>query len=469
MGLLDLVKKAGSGIVNGIDRMAYNSAGGGLLGSALPGQQLPTTGLLAASQYDDEGNPIPQTPIAPVAPPGWQPTPDQRHNMRAQFGAAIGSAIAGNKPLGQGLQEYRQNVQNDVLTGRALQQAQAKQQATAAFQQEMQAAAGSLPAQQQVLMKYSTVLGPAETKAYQDVIKGMEPPKPVADDIVGDAFAATGPDGKLGMFLKTKSGKIIPTNMAPQRTLSTDGQGNIYDTHASGDPIVREGEKKPPAPVQYDTVQTDQGIVRVPKTGENPTVQPLMGADGKPLRPFRVPRDTTASDMTALDRETTKFGKPYEKHVADASAQIDKIDEARSMINGNASAQALGIPKVLTAVVSGAGSGVRITQPELNALGHARGIQGDVQGFISKISGQGTLTPIQQQQITGVLDGVKELVSQKRAIANGALDQINGAHTREEIIAVDAATRKLLQGSAGAAPAVTNGQAAGGWKVIGVK
>lgn len=481
MGLLDILKKAGHGIVQGVDNAAYNSLGGGLLGSAIP---QPVGGLLGptpmSNSTNDDGSPVDpsvQPSMSPVAPVSQQfkPNPAQTRNMRTQFLTSIGSALQQNHPLAEGLQNYQQGVVGQLQAGQAAQEAQAKKQELASFQQEMQAAAGNLQAQQQVLMRHAVALGPAETKAYQDVIHGMQPPKPERDDVEGAPFAATGPDGKLGMFLKTKSGKIIPTNMTPQRTLSTDGQGNIYDTHASGDPIVRAGEKKPPAAVQYDTVQTDQGIVRVPKTGENPTVQPLMGADGKPLRPFRVPRDTTASDMTALDRETTKFGKPYEKHVADASAQIDKIDEARSMINGNASAQALGIPKVLTAVVSGAGSGVRITQPELNALGHARGIQGDVQGFISKVSGQGTLTPIQQQQISGVLDGVKDLVSKKRAIANAALDQINGAHTREEIIAVDAATRKLLEGSAGAPPAAAQpglpqvGQQFNGGKVLSIK
>lgn len=151
-------------------------------------------------------------------------------------------------------------------------------------------------------------------------------------------------------------------------------------------------------------------------------------------------RDPTA----ALDRETTKFSKPHEKAVADATAQLEKIADARAMINGNAESQALGIPKVLTALVSGVGSGVRITQPELNAIGTARGVKGDVEGFINSVSGKGKLTDTQKQQLTGILNDVETRVRQKQAIANDALDKINGAGSRGEIIQHDKDARKAL-------------------------
>ena len=153
---------------------------------------------------------------------------------------------------------------------------------------------------------------------------------------------------------------------------------------------------------------------------------------------------STAQKTAALDRETTRFTKPHEKAVADANAQLEKIDDARAMINGSAEAQALGIPKVLTALVSGAGSGVRITQPELNAIAKARGITGDVEGFINSISGKGKLTSTQQKQLTDLLDGVKARITQKQSIANDALDNINGASSRDEIIAHDKDARQKI-------------------------
>lgn len=151
-----------------------------------------------------------------------------------------------------------------------------------------------------------------------------------------------------------------------------------------------------------------------------------------------------ASAITALDRESARFAKPHEKSLADANAQLEKIADARAMINGNAESQALGIPKILTALVSGQGSGVRITQAELNAIAKARGISGDVQGYINKLSGKGTLTKEQQAQMTQILDDVKARLTQKQAIANEALDRINGAMSRDEIVKIDKEMRQKL-------------------------
>lgn len=145
-----------------------------------------------------------------------------------------------------------------------------------------------------------------------------------------------------------------------------------------------------------------------------------------------------------LDREAPRFAKPYEKMMADGNAQLDKIAEAKSLINGGATGQALGIPKVLSAVVGGAGSGLRMTTAELNAIGRARGVTGDVQGWINKVTGQGTLTPDQQKQLNGVLDDVSNKLKGKQSIVNDALDAIQGAGSRDRIIEADRNTRKKL-------------------------
>ncbi len=114
------------------------------------------------------------------------------------------------------------------------------------------------------------------------------------------------------------------------------------------------------------------------------------------------------------------------------------------MINGNAEAQALGIPKVLTALVSGQGSGVRITQPELQAIATARGISGDIQGTLNAWAGKGKLTPTQQKQLTGLLDAVKQRITDKQTIHSQALDTINSAGDRNTIVQADEEARKKL-------------------------
>jgi hypothetical protein len=150
------------------------------------------------------------------------------------------------------------------------------------------------------------------------------------------------------------------------------------------------------------------------------------------------------SETAALDRESTRFAKAHEKNVDAASAQLEKIADAKAMINGNAESQALGLPKVLTALVSGQGSGVRITQAELNMIGKARGIQGDLEGWLNKVSGKGQLTAEQKNQLSQILSDVQARITQKQAISNDALDKINGAGSREDIIKADKEARQKL-------------------------
>lgn len=148
--------------------------------------------------------------------------------------------------------------------------------------------------------------------------------------------------------------------------------------------------------------------------------------------------------ITALDRETKQFGSSHQKAVDAANAQLEKIEDARSMINGNAESQALGVPKVLTALVGGQGTGVRITTPELNAIAKARGLSGDVEGTLNKWAGQGSLTKTQQQQLTSIIDAVKQRILQKQSIASEALDNINGASSRDQIVQADKTARQKL-------------------------
>ena len=194
--------------------------------------------------------------------------------------------------------------------------------------------------------------------------------------------------------------------------------------------------------VQTRTVQLE--------IGGKPHQVLINDADGTVIRDIgesgeKPPTVNVNAGNAEMDREATRLGKPYEKGVSDANAQLEKIADARAMVNGNAESQALGIPKVLTALVSGQGSGVRITQAELNAIGKARGISGDVEGTINKWAGKGALSAAQKQQLTQILDDVKTRLEKKAAVHSEALDAINGATNRQQIIDADKQARQRLQ------------------------
>jgi ribosomal protein L25 (general stress protein Ctc) len=189
------------------------------------------------------------------------------------------------------------------------------------------------------------------------------------------------------------------------------------------------------------------------------------------LSGFKPQQVNVNANASLLDRESARFAKPHEKSIADSNSQLEKINEARSLINGPATAQALGIPKVLSALVGGAGSGLRMTKAELDAIAKARGISGDVEGFIRKVSGGGTLTPEQQRDLTGLLDDVGTRIVQKQSIANDALDRINTAGSRDEIVRIDSEVRRKLSApqSPGSAPAASSQYKAGDTRVINGK
>jgi hypothetical protein len=148
---------------------------------------------------------------------------------------------------------------------------------------------------------------------------------------------------------------------------------------------------------------------------------------------------------SALDRETQQYRTPHTKAVSDADAQLERIQEAKAMLSsGSAEAQAVAVPKVMTALISGAGSGVRITQPELNAIISARGLGGSFEAFMQRIQSGKKLTPEQSQQLQTILADAENKVIQKQQIHSEALDRIGGAGNRNDIIKADQEARSKL-------------------------
>lgn len=215
----------------------------------------------------------------------------------------------------------------------------------------------------------------------------------------------------------------------------------------STDPIVKHLQDAI-TDLQRQVPET-KGIVTDLKRGgieHNVLVNPANGEEIRDLgeRGEKPSTVNVNAGNSELDREATRMAKPYEKGVADANAQLEKIADAKTMINGSAEAQALGVPKVLTALVSGQGSGVRITLPELNAIAKARGLSGDIEGTLRSWSGAGKLTPTQQQQLSGILDDVQQRILAKQAIHSEALDRINGGASRADVIKADKEARQKI-------------------------
>lgn len=315
-----LLGRIGSGVTNALDRLAYNGLGGGLLGQALPdpnqqpqAQVPPTPQPPQQSVGADEMGPQagllaqPQAAPQPQQPKQFQPNDQQRRQMRAQLLTSLGGALSQSGNLGvgirDGMQAYQQNAIGQLQAGKAAQDAQQHKLALQGFQAEMQAA-GSDPAKQQaVVLKYSVILPPQEIKAIGDLQKDY---RSRDEEYVPIGDIAT---------LNKRTGVVTPVNrplkdMTPEQTafkyLLEKNGGNAQQALAD-----LEAAKQPPQTEKdpgYDTVQTDTGIARLAKTGDQTPII-LKGANGKPLMPAKTAASNVSIQMSpaALDQAANMY------------------------------------------------------------------------------------------------------------------------------------------------------------------
>ncbi len=163
-----------------------------------------------------------------------------------------------------------------------------------------------------------------------------------------------------------------------------------------------------------------------------------------------------ASDTRSRDANTEKEYMAAQKDLstgfAGAQSQIDTIEQAKTELGGGAIGQALGTIKTLVGLAGGKGSGVRITQAELNSLLHARGVKGDMQGWLNGLEGKGNLSGEQQQQLNQVLTDVEGRLRQKQQSYNDTLDKLSGAKSTDEIRKIQSDYRRSLAEGSGSAP-----------------
>lgn len=388
---------------------------------------------------------------ADTGQPGWE----QIHNPFLRTLAGVGNGLLGvasRTALGQGIAQnipgtsaHHQVLVNQQEHALGEEQAGAKSAAdvakTEADTEHAKATTAGLPAEAQLhAAEAQNYISEAEARKNPDLQVVAHPVidpndttktprtgyfnKKTGTMTYGPEIAATPASQQRTTFEKMDDGTVLALSVGP------DGKA----THS----VVYKGDPK----VETDLAKLKIGgqehsVIVNKKTGE--TIKDLGETGEKP------PTVNVNAETSALDRESARFAKPHEANVKAANDQLEKIIEAHSLLTtGNAESQALAVPKVLTALVSGQGTGVRITQPELNAIGAARGITGDVKAWIQKLGSGKKLTPEQSQQLVGVLDAASQRLEQKREIANHALDLINSGTSRADIIKADAEARKAL-------------------------
>lgn len=407
--------------------------------------QLPPTSEMAPpppsalDQYAALKTPVPQKPSL------W------RQILGGAIGAGAGVANASGRlrrPIdpsqaiqnieypGYGLQMAQfQAQQSDLQRQVAVDQMRQKMAEQAATTQETQARAGLYQAQ---------AAAAPTTQLINALSAGAIPES--------DAAQLSGPEEPQGPQVTVAGQKLrLPTLSQKLRMQKQAEQANWMDVPDALQKSLGLGKKAPfqmiDAALRTMEAQGQSAAanaIRLQIAKENEQMRRDIAAENVQAR-----RDIAAvagSDKAdrALDRQIAQYGKPWQTMSTGVSSQLDKILDAEKMVAGGAMQQALGIPKVLTALVSGQGSGVRITQAELNMIAKARGITGDIEGWFNKIKGQGQLTDTQKEQLGQILGDVRQRILQKKQIADGAIDEMQAGTSRADILATDKKARKAL-------------------------
>lgn len=147
--------------------------------------------------------------------------------------------------------------------------------------------------------------------------------------------------------------------------------------------------------------------------------------------------DRAAARDPNTEKEYKSVHDDLNKKFATTETQLQNADQAIAEINSGAMGQAFGTIKSLVALAGGQGSGVRITQAELNSIAKARGIKGDLEGWFNSLAGEGKLSGEQVQQLNSVLSDVKRKGEEKRALLSSTLDKLAAAKDTKEIRAIE--------------------------------
>jgi hypothetical protein len=143
-----------------------------------------------------------------------------------------------------------------------------------------------------------------------------------------------------------------------------------------------------------------------------------------------------------LFKQSQELGKPHQSILKTESAKLQALEQAQSLLSsGNAEGAALAVPKILSAIAGGQGSGLRMTQAELNSIAQARGISGSLEAWLSKLQSGKNLSSAQVIQLQGILADAKQRAQMRSDVANHAIDRMGSADKLADLKHHDAYAR----------------------------
>lgn len=280
-------------------------------------------------------------------------------------------------------------------------------------------------------------------KGYMDFLKAETATRPPANEL--ELYVKTHPDEANPLAGYEQEKQNITSKPLTKET--ADALNANYNTLAK----------------QYKGIPADQFHEGMTSAEATQIKAAMLGAiagtqKGQNITINQSKADTAAA--TKRDAETSKEFVRVNKRLTTGydklQGQMDNLDAADKEISGTAPAQALGIIKSIVATAGGQGSGVRITQAELNSLTKARNLGDSFEAWIQKFGSGKSLAPEQVSEIRDMLSGIRETANTKHQQYLDSLDRLNGARSVQDVRQIESEFNHAQSGDSGTARKITS-------------
>jgi hypothetical protein len=250
------------------------------------------------------------------------------------------------------------------------------------------------------------------------------------------------------------------TQLPEAKTPLTDAQ--IQDANAQNTAQYQQAFKGQPLPPAFQikpgttdaqAKETTAALGRLVSTNDANEQRKIMNdqraATERNTAELRAENRSRQADE-ATNKEIDKAQAQLKDVLSKSDARIENLNEAMADIDKpNGEKDAMGVVKALVSTAGGQGSGVRVTQAELQRISQARGWTDSAKVTLNNIfnpSSYESMSPAQREQLKGIEQDVYNLVEEKNDAAHQAFGEITGARSIPEVRAAQNKFNDVIRG-----------------------
>lgn len=236
----------------------------------------------------------------------------------------------------------------------------------------------------------------------------------------------------------TNPGDTVISKDNPSKPLFTNAPKPIKKTFQQKEIMGPQGGKGDPLPAGYD-----------PETNKYYDSQGVEIPDAKPYQRAFQPKDTTESDRNRIERSFNSRASEIEKAGQPVSDGLQRVGRLMDTLNnGSPLADSVTAPELLVVMAGGQGSGVKITQSEINSIvggqSHWEQMKSALQQWNTDPAKANKILEPMRNQIKSLVSKVNEKLSAKEAAIEDARQKLIDTDDPKQHKQIVADTKKAL-------------------------